>query len=92
MVIKMAAMLTMAVLCLAATAHAQALRHVIAVKHAAIVAAGDAEQNILDSKRYEQMLRTNPAFRKARMHKECGGITDPQLRQSCIASFDKYKS
>src|SRR5262249_29544066 len=51
-----------------------------------------AQQNVIDSERYEQLLRTNPAFRRARMQKECGGITDLQLRQSCFASFDEYKS
>ena len=40
-----------------------------------------------DRKRqYERLLRTNPAFRQARMGKECGPITDPQLHQSCLAS------
>jgi hypothetical protein len=36
------------------------------------------------------MLRTNPAFRRAaRMQKECGGITIPELRESCLASFNQ---
>jgi hypothetical protein len=47
-------------------------------------------QNVVESKQYEQLLRTNPAFRQARMKKECGSITDPQLHQSCIASFEQY--
>src|SRR6516165_8319767 len=47
------------------------------------------QQNMIDSKRYEQMLRTNPAFREARMQKECGGITIPELRESCLASFNQ---
>ena len=29
------------------------------------------------------------AFREARMRKECGPITDPQLRQQCLASFSQ---
>jgi hypothetical protein len=68
------------------------------VKHAPITSPGeasetwDARQNIVDSKRYEELLQTNPAFRRTRMQKECGGITDPELRQSCLASFDNYKS
>ena len=82
----------------ASTAHAQAQRRTVTVKHAPIVSPADVseswspQQNIIASKQYEQLLRTNPAFRKARMQKECGGITDPELRQSCLASFDKYKS
>jgi len=65
------------------------------VKHAPIVSPGDvseswsARQNVIDSKQYERKLATNPAFRQARMRKECGPITDPELRQSCLASFDQ---
>ena len=46
-----------------------------------------AARNIRESERYERLLRTNPRFRQARMRKECGPITDAQLRQSCLASF-----
>jgi hypothetical protein len=103
MVINAAMTLAMAAVCLAAfaatpAAHAQAQRRTVTVKHAPIVGPGDvseswsAQQNVIESKQYEQLLRTNPAFRKARMQKECGGITDQELRQSCLASFDKYKS
>lgn len=101
MVIKTTTTLAVAAVCLAATvtvpaSHAATQRHTVTVKHAPIVSAGDvsetwdARQNVIDSKRYEQLLRTNPAFRQARMRKECGSITDPQLHQSCIASFDQY--
>jgi hypothetical protein len=82
----------------ASTAYAEARRRTATVKHAPIVSPGDVseswspQQNIIASKQYEQLLRTNPAFRKARMQKECGGITDAELRQSCLASFDRYKS
>jgi len=48
-----------------------------------------ARQNVIESKRYERLLETNRAFRQARMRKECGPITDPQLRQSCLASFNQ---
>jgi hypothetical protein len=103
MVINTAMTLAMAAICLAAivtasSAHAQAQRRTVTVKHAPIVSSGDvsetwsAQQNIIESKRYEQLLRTNPAFRKARMQKECGGISDAGLRQSCLASFDRYKT
>ena len=49
-----------------------------------------AQQNVIESQRYEKLLETNRAFREARMREECGPITDPQLRQSCIASFKPY--
>ena len=75
------------------SAHAQTARRTVTVKHPSLANPGDtswsAQQNIIDSKRYEQMLRTNPAFRKARIQKECGGITFPELRESCIASFNQ---
>jgi len=101
MVVNVATTLAMAVACLAAIAagppaHAQAQRHTVTVKHAPVANPGDApeawspQQNVIESKQYEQLLRTNPAFRQARMKKECGAITDPQLHQSCIASFERY--
>ena len=101
MVIKIATALAMAMVCLMAVApvpasHAATQRHTITVKHAPIVSPGDVseswspQQNIIESKQYEQLLRTNPAFRQARMRKECGPITDPQLRESCLASFERY--
>jgi len=30
---------------------------------------------------------SNPAFRAKRMQQECGPVTDPELRASCVASF-----
>jgi hypothetical protein len=80
------------------SADAQGQRRTVTVKHAPVTNPGDvsetwdARRNIIESKQYEQLLRTNPAFRRARMQKECGGIADPELRQSCLASFDRYKS
>jgi hypothetical protein len=75
------------------SAYSQTARRTVTVKHPPIGNPGDTswspQQNIIDSKRYEQMLRTNPAFRKARMQKECGGITIPELRESCLASFNQ---
>ena len=47
-----------------------------------------AAQNVRESQIYEQLLCTNPSFREQRMRIECGPITDPQLRQACLASFD----
>jgi len=46
-----------------------------------------ARQNVIQSQRYDRLLETNRGFRQARMRKECGPITDPQLRQGCLASF-----
>jgi len=72
----------------ASTVHAQQPR--IVVKHRPIVSRGDVSeswdprQNVIDSKRYEQLLATNPAFRRERMQRECGPITDPQLHQSVL--------
>ena len=47
------------------------------------------QQNVLQSQRYERLLQTSPAFRQARMRKECGPISDPQLRADCLASFNQ---
>jgi hypothetical protein len=46
------------------------------------------QQNVIQSERYERLLQTSPAFRQARMHRECGPISDPQLRADCLASFN----
>ena len=47
-----------------------------------------ARQNVSDSQRYEALVHTNPAFRAARIQKECGSITEPGLYQQCVASFN----
>ncbi len=46
-----------------------------------------ARQNARESERYDRLLETSRAFREARMRKECGPITDPQLHADCLASF-----
>jgi hypothetical protein len=46
-----------------------------------------ARQNVIESRQYDRELETNRAFRQARMRKECDPISDPELRQSCLASF-----
>jgi hypothetical protein len=46
-----------------------------------------ARQNVTQSHQYDRLLETNRGFRQARMRKECGPITDPQLREQCLASF-----
>jgi hypothetical protein len=48
-----------------------------------------AEENVIQSERYDRLLETNRAFRQARMRKECGPITDPQVHQQCLASFSQ---
>jgi hypothetical protein len=76
-------------------AYAQAARPTVTVKHRPIVSPGDvsgswdARQNVIDSKAYERLLATNPAFRQQRKQIECRPITDPQLHQSCLASFNR---
>jgi hypothetical protein len=49
-----------------------------------------AAANIRESEQYTALLRSSPAFRKKREAIECGPITFPQLRASCIASFEAY--
>jgi hypothetical protein len=46
-----------------------------------------ARQNVMQSQQYDRLLESNRGFRQARMRKECGPVTDPQLRQQCFASF-----
>ena len=53
-------------------------------------ATGSARQNVSQSDHYTRMLETNRGYREARMRKECGPITDPQLHQQCLASFQEY--
>ena len=50
-----------------------------------------ARQNVIESRRYDRLIETSPAFRQARMRKECGPINDPELRASCLASFHQYE-
>jgi len=54
-------------------------------------AQGMASSDKMESGQYEQLLRNNPAFRQSRMQKECGPITDPQLRASCEDSFSAWQ-
>ena len=50
-----------------------------------------ARRNVIESAHYDRLLQTNMGFRQARMRKECGPITDPQLHDQCMASFDQYE-
>jgi hypothetical protein len=47
------------------------------------------QQNVIESHRYDRLVETNLAFRQARIRKECGPITDPQLHTQCVASFNQ---
>jgi hypothetical protein len=49
-----------------------------------------AQRNVTESEQYDRLLKGNPAFRQARMRKECGPITDPQLHRECLDSFARY--
>ena len=57
----------------------------------AATSSATARQNVSQSERYDRLLETNGSFRQARMRRECGPITDPQLRQSCLDSFAQYE-
>ena len=46
-----------------------------------------ARQNVIESQRYDRLLESSRGFREARMRKECGPVTDPQLHADCLASF-----
>ena len=48
-----------------------------------------ARQNVIESQRYDRLLQTSRGFREARMRRECGPITDPQLHANCLASFNQ---
>ena len=50
-----------------------------------------AQRNVTESERYDRLVETNPGFRQARVRKECGPITDPQLHQQCLDSFAQYE-
>ena len=49
------------------------------------------EVNNYLSARYDWLVSHSPRFRAYRMWKECRTINDPQLHQSCLASFDQYE-
>jgi len=48
-----------------------------------------ARRNVIESRQYDHLLQRSPAFRAARMRKECGPIGDPQLHAQCLASFNQ---
>jgi hypothetical protein len=46
-------------------------------------------QNIKEAERYDRLIATDAAFRRARERVECGPITDPVLYQRCLQSFQR---
>ena len=50
-----------------------------------------ARRNVVESERYDRLLESSRGFREARMRRECGPITDPQLHQQCLDSFAQYE-
>jgi hypothetical protein len=48
-----------------------------------------ARRNVMESAQYDRLLQTNRGFRQARINKECGPISDPQLHEQCMASFNQ---
>jgi hypothetical protein len=46
------------------------------------------QQNVQESRQYEQLLCTNPGFRARRIAKECGPLRGSQFYDSCVASFN----
>jgi hypothetical protein len=98
MFIKTATCLAFAVACLAATipgARAQTGGETVVVTPPPRVDPGDVNwdplANLKESQQYDRLLQTNSAFRMARIQKECGPITDPQLHADCVASFNQFE-
>ena len=44
-------------------------------------------RNVLRGQQYDHLLRMDANFRRYRMNKECGPISDPRLRLNCLLSF-----
>jgi hypothetical protein len=74
--------------CLAAAALIAASVAAAGMASAQSPANESAEQNVRASHQYESLLCTNPAFRAKRIAQECGPVSDPELHQSCVASFE----
>jgi len=48
-------------------------------------------QNVRKSNHYDHLVSTNSSFRAFRMRKECGPISDAELRADCLGSFSTYE-
>jgi hypothetical protein len=46
------------------------------------------QQNVRESRQYEQLVCTNAAFRAKRIAQECGPLQGSQFHDSCVASFN----
>jgi hypothetical protein len=98
---RIAASLIFAAACLTVmaavpAAHAQvAARDVEVITNGPQTNPGDArdarsgQQNVRDSKRYDSQMQSNPNFRADHERKECGPISDPRMRASCVAGLGK---
>jgi hypothetical protein len=51
-----------------------------------------ASQNVRESEAFDRLVCSNPSFRAKRIAQECGPITDPELHQSCLSTFDCGKA
>jgi hypothetical protein len=76
-------------------AHAQVIQNEL-VTNGPQASRGDfgdwsARRNVIESQHYDRLLQTSWGFRQARMRKECGPISDPQLHEQCMASFNEYE-
>lgn len=98
MIIKTATCFALAAACLAMTvpaAVAQTGGETVVVTPPPRVDPGDLnwnpQSNLVEAQEYDRLLETNPAFRMARIRKECGPITDPQLHAQCVASFNQFE-
>ena len=97
MIIKTATCLAFMAACLAMTvpAGAQTSGETVMVTPPPRVDPGDLNwnplANVKEAQQYDRLLRTNRAFRMARIQKECGPITDPQLHADCVASFNQFE-
>jgi hypothetical protein len=97
MIIKTATCLALVAACLAIApvALAQTGDETVVVTPPPRVDPGDVNWNPLanlkEAQEYDRLLETNPAFRMARIQKECGPITDPQLHADCVASFNQFE-
>jgi hypothetical protein len=49
-------------------------------------------QNVRKSQQYDHLVSTNSSFRASRMRKECGPISDAELRADCLGSFGTSQS
>lgn len=49
------------------------------------------QQNVRESRQYEALVCSNPAFRARRIAQECGPLQGSSLYAGCVASFNCSK-